>query len=171
MHSEDRRDDDRPGALYRYSRHVAFCITCKMFAECTFSWGVVVFDYKGKRVLHLQKFRKTYVQLESRSFWLWGKRVLHSAKKFIRHMSCGWVVLLLYTVHGCVVATCKMTAVLVLMSHSLTIDHRSCSNKDTKEKKQYVHTICTTYIPVVTHIDRGPLGHSTGTLLLWAHLS
>ena len=38
---------------------------------------------------------------------------------------------------------------------SLKIEHRSCSNKDTKKKKD----ASTSY--VVTHIDRGPLGHST----------
>ena len=56
---------------------------------------------------------------------------------------------------------CKMTVGLVSMSHSLTIDRRLCSDKDTKEERQYVPYVRTTYI--VTHVDRGPLEHSTGT--------
>jgi len=41
-----------------------------------------------------------------------------------------------------------------LVLKELTIDRRSCnSDKDTKRKKDI------TYVPVVTHVDRGPLGH------------
>ena len=66
-----------------------------------------------------------------------GKRVLW-LQKFSQDIRC--VDESYYLLHGCVVATCKMTVVLVSMSCSLTIDRRLCSDKDTKEERQTVHT-------------------------------
>ena len=64
-----------------------------------------------------------------------GKHVLHQ-QNFLQDIHCVGESYYRY-IHGCVIVTCKMTVMLVLMSRSLTIDHRLCSNKDTKEERQY----------------------------------
>ena len=66
------------------------------------------FWLSGKHVLRLQKFCKMYIQSESFSFWLSGKRVLR-LHKISQHTLCGWVIL---SLHGCVIAMCKMTVML-----------------------------------------------------------
>jgi len=59
-----------------------------------------------------------------------GKRVLHRQIFLQDILRC-----VDESYYRCVIATCKMTVVLVSMSRSLTIDHRTCSDKDTKRRK------------------------------------
>ena len=59
-----------------------FCI-CKNFTRCTFSWRVIVFDYQASMLCISKTFCKTYV--------VWMSHIL---------------------LHRCVIVTCKMTVML-----------------------------------------------------------
>jgi len=72
-----------------------------------------------------------------------------------------------WLVHGCVVATCKMAVVLMSMSRWSRQGYGTQKKKDSTYRTYVQHML--PVVPV-THIDRGPLGHSTGTLSFWARL-
>jgi len=117
-------------AMYGTTRvGVSHFASRKMFAECTFSRGVVVFDYNASVFRVCKNFaRRTF----SRGVVVFDYQasVFCVCKFFWKTYGtlCGRVVLSLHW--RCVIATCKMTVVLVSMSRSLTIE--------TVDRVQYV---------------------------------
>jgi len=83
-----------------------FCI-CKNFTRCTFSWRVIVFDYQASMLCISKTFCKTYV--------VWMSHIL---------------------LHRCVIVTCKMTVMLKKCNCWLG------TRKDTAVCHLYDHCVC-----------------------------